>query len=214
MGQKSTVVVTEPTHKTGSSSGGLSITHDGGLAGFRADIEGMRGVAVLLVVAFHAGLSICRGGFVGVDVFFVLSGYLITGLLVKEVVTTGRIDMPRFYARRARRLLPASTLMLGVTVCVALFVFSPLEQERLARAAVATAAYMSNIFFLRRSTDYFAPDVHSNPLLHTWSLGVEEQFYLVWPIMISMILKVTSRSQRALTGAMAVVVTSCNCLPG
>ena len=144
----------------------------------------MRGVAVLLVVAFHAGLPGFQGGFIGVDVFFVLSGYLITGLLVKELSATGRLNIVQFYARRARRLLPASALMLITIICVARFLLPPLEQERLSRTAIATAAYLSNVFFLRRSNDYFAPDLRTNPFLHTWSLAVEEQFYLVWPVLL------------------------------
>src|SRR5881275_3694215 len=95
-------------------------------AGFRPDIEGIRGAAILLVVAFHAGVSWLAGGFVGVDVFFVLSGYLITGLLAREVATTGDVDLPEFYARRARRLLPAMLVVLLSTIGLSLWLYAPI----------------------------------------------------------------------------------------
>ncbi len=151
---------------------------------FRADIEGLRAVAVLLVVACHCGITTLAGGFIGVDVFFVLSGYLITSLLVAEVGKTGRLDLPRFYARRVRRLLPASALTLLVTLAAAAAILAPQELVFAARAARAAALYASNIFFDVDAADYFAPGVELNPLLHTWSLGVEEQFYLFWPALV------------------------------
>ena len=151
---------------------------------FRSDIEGLRAVAVLLVVACHCGVSWCRGGFIGVDVFFVISGYLITGLLVAEIRRTSSLDLPRFYARRARRLLPALLLVLLVTLAAGVFIQGPQELAFAGRAARATALYVSNVFFDHNAADYFAPDVESNPFLHTWSLGVEEQFYLVWPLLL------------------------------
>jgi peptidoglycan/LPS O-acetylase OafA/YrhL len=151
---------------------------------FRADIEGLRAVAILLVVGCHCGIPWCAGGFVGVDVFFVLSGYLITGLLAQEYRESSRIDLPRFYARRARRLLPACALVLVATVSAAAAIYGPGEIQFTARAARATSLYVSNVFFDRSATDYFAPEVASNPLLHTWSLGVEEQFYLLWPLLM------------------------------
>ncbi len=151
---------------------------------FRPDIEGLRAVAVFLVVACHCGISSVAGGFVGVDVFFVLSGYLITALLAVEVGRSGRIDLPRFYARRVRRLLPASALTLVVTLCAAALILAPQELVFAARAARAAALYASNIFFDFDAADYFAPGVELNPLLHTWSLGVEEQFYLFWPSLV------------------------------
>jgi peptidoglycan/LPS O-acetylase OafA/YrhL len=151
---------------------------------FRPDIEGLRAVAILLVVCFHSGLSWVRGGFVGVDVFFVLSGYLITELLVDEVERTGRLDFARFYARRIRRLLPAALLMLVCTLIVSFAVLSPIETARVSKSAIATATYVSNAWFVLQSTDYFSANVDTNPLLHTWSLAVEEQFYLVWPLLV------------------------------
>ena len=151
---------------------------------FRPDIEGLRGVAILLVVAFHLDLPGFRGGFIGVDVFFVLSGYLITGLLAQELEATGRIQVLAFYARRVRRLLPAATVMLGGTVLLLSLFFSPDERAVFARSALAAAIYVSNIEFQRDSSDYFARDASQNPFLHTWSLSLEEQFYLVWPVLL------------------------------
>ena len=153
---------------------------------FRPDIEGLRGLAVLLVVCFHGGLAWFSGGFIGVDVFFVLSGYLITGLLVAEFQRTSRIDLVRFYGRRAKRLLPAFALMLTVTLGVAAVIYGPDELLSTARAGRSAAVYLSNVFFGREAADYFAAGVKTNPFLHTWSLAVEEQFYLFWPLLVWM----------------------------
>jgi peptidoglycan/LPS O-acetylase OafA/YrhL len=151
---------------------------------FRPDIEGLRGVAILSVVGCHCGIAWCTGGFVGVDIFFVLSGYLITSLLASEYNSTSRIDFSGFYARRARRLLPACILVLAVTALFALLFLSPQEMILTGRAARAAGIYLSNVYFDHSASDYFAPNVEANPLLHTWSLGLEEQFYLVWPFLL------------------------------
>jgi peptidoglycan/LPS O-acetylase OafA/YrhL len=151
---------------------------------FRPDIEGLRALAVLLVVGCHCGISWCAGGFVGVDVFFVLSGYLITGLLTVEFRETSRIDLFRFYARRARRLVPACALVVAATTLFAAILLEPPQMTFAARAARSASVYLSNVFFDRSAANYFEPDVEGNPLLHTWSLGVEEQFYLLWPLLI------------------------------
>jgi peptidoglycan/LPS O-acetylase OafA/YrhL len=156
---------------------------------YQPDIQGLRAVAVLIVLFYHSGLPGLPGGYVGVDVFFVISGYLITGLLLREVERSGTISLPRFYARRMRRLLPAATLVLCATVAVAWFTYSPLALEQFSTSAFATAVYLSNLWFAREATDYLAEDTDANPLLHTWSLGVEEQFYLVWPFLILLALR-------------------------
>jgi len=155
---------------------------------FRTDIEGLRGLAILLVVLYHAGLPGLHGGFVGVDVFFVLSGYLITGLLVAEVAKTGRVDFVHFYGRRMRRLLPAAAVVLLITLLAASFVYSPLEQIGVTRSAQAAALYFSNISFAMDSMDYHAADSALHPLLHTWSLAVEEQYYMFWPLLVALVL--------------------------
>jgi peptidoglycan/LPS O-acetylase OafA/YrhL len=174
----------------------------GGSSAFRPDIEGLRAIAILMVVAFHCDLPVAPGGFLGVDVFFVLSGYLITGLLVREFAATGRIDLLDFYARRVRRLLPAAALMLVVTVLVGAYVLAPNEMLFMARAARATAIYGSNLFFAANASNYFSPEVESNPLLHTWSLAVEEQFFLFWPAFLLLCLR-QCRSRLALGAVLA-----------
>jgi peptidoglycan/LPS O-acetylase OafA/YrhL len=164
---------------------------------FRPDIEGLRAVAILLVVGCHCGISWFAGGFVGVDVFFALSGYLITGLLSTEYLETSRINLLRFYARRARRLVPACTLVLVATTLSATVVFAPRELTFTARAAGSAGLYLSNVFFDGTASDYFAPNVEGNPLLHTWSLGLEEQFYLIWPLLIFLAVRGPHQSARS-----------------
>jgi peptidoglycan/LPS O-acetylase OafA/YrhL len=175
---------------------------------FRPDIEGLRGIAVLMVVAFHCGVPYTSGGFVGVDVFFVLSGYLITGILVAEIRKTGKLNLFDFYARRARRLLPASALTLAITLLIGAWILSPPELSFAGRAGRAAALYASNMFFATNAADYFAPNVKSNPLLHTWSLAVEEQFYLFWPLLILLGLRVWRSAKALLTVEAAVTVLS------
>jgi peptidoglycan/LPS O-acetylase OafA/YrhL len=161
--------------------------------GFRPDIEGLRAVAILLVVAYHARFPGVSGGFIGVDVFFVLSGYLITGLLAAELRRTGTVDFARFYARRARRLLPAASVVLLTTVVVGRLILSPIEATRLGQTALSTALYISNLYFIQQSTNYQAAASHDNPLLHTWSLAVEEQFYVLWPLLVVATVKSAGR---------------------
>jgi peptidoglycan/LPS O-acetylase OafA/YrhL len=150
---------------------------------FRPDIEGMRGVAVLLVVLFHAWPGLVSGGFIGVDVFFVISGFLITGLLYRELGRTGRIVFSAFYVRRIRRLLPAAALAIGGTFLLSAWLLSPLALPRVTLDGVAAALSVSNIRFALTS-DYFTAVATPSPFLHYWSLSVEEQFYLVWPALL------------------------------
>ena len=152
---------------------------------FRPDIEGIRGVAILLVVGFHAGIRALAGGFVGVDVFFVLSGFLITGLLAREVATTGDIDFQAFYARRARRLLPALLVVLVATIGLSLWLYAPIDQPAIASDGRAVALHYGNVLFARNAVNYHASS--GNPFLHTWSLAVEEQFYLLWPLLFAFV---------------------------
>ena len=154
---------------------------------FRPDIEGLRGLAVLVVVLFHANLAGPAGGFIGVDVFFVISGFLITGLLLRERERSGRIGMAQFYARRIRRLLPAALVALVVTLVVALNVMAPLDRAAVGLDGAAAALSIANLRFALAEGDYFAAIGTPSPFLHFWSLAVEEQFYLVWPALIAVV---------------------------
>jgi peptidoglycan/LPS O-acetylase OafA/YrhL len=146
---------------------------------WRREIDGLRAVAVLPVILFHAGIAGFAGGWLGVDVFFVISGYLITGILIREL-GEGRFSIASFYERRARRILPALVAVLLASIPFALAWLSPLELRDFARGFVATTLSVSN-FLYWRELDYFGPAAEHLPLLHTWSLGIEEQFYLVFP---------------------------------
>lgn len=148
----------------------------------RPDVDGLRAIAVLAVIFFHAGAPGIWGGFVGVDVFFVISGFLITGIL-KHQLADGSFSLMRFYERRVRRIFPGMIFLLVVVMTFASFTLLPLDIEKLGRSAVSAAFFVSNHHFLA-SSGYFAGDAHDQALLHTWSLAVEEQFYLVWPLMM------------------------------
>ncbi len=162
-------------------------------AGFRPDLDALRAVAIVLVVAYHAHLERFDGGFVGVDVFFVISGFLITRNLLVERERTGRVALGAFWARRLRRLVPAMTAMVVVTLLVGAAVLTPLEWGDLWRRGVAASLYVSNVVFARQSQGYFALDVDQSPFLHTWSLSVEEQFYVVWPVAVGLLLAAGTR---------------------
>lgn len=151
---------------------------------YRADIDGLRALAIVLVVVFHAKLDALSGGFIGVDVFFVISGYLIASNIATDAAK-GEFSVAQFYARRARRILPALFLVLFVSSIAALyFLILPQDLETFARSARAALLFYSNFFF-SRSGDYFGPALETQPLLHTWSLGVEEQFYLIAPLLLA-----------------------------
>jgi peptidoglycan/LPS O-acetylase OafA/YrhL len=167
-------------------------------------LDGMRAVAVMVVVVFHAGLSWLPGGFLGVDVFFVLSGYLITTLLLEEVDRAGRIDLWAFWARRARRLLPALIVLVVVVSAVSPLVLPAAETALVRDDALSALAYMANWRMILRGTDYFAQTAAPSPLQHTWSLAIEEQFYLLWPLLL--LLLGLTRIRRH--GLIAVVATA------
>ncbi|MFM2076522.1 MAG: hypothetical protein RJA49_412, partial [Actinomycetota bacterium] len=174
-------------------------------AAFRPDIEGLRAVAVLLVLVYHAQLLGASGGFIGVDVFFVLSGFLITSLLLRELATTGTVSLANFWARRARRLLPASGLVLVATLFFSRFLLDGLSQAELARDALAACAFVVNIRFYAVGTDYLTSQLPPSPILHFWSLAVEEQFYFVWPGFLLVLVRVLRISRRGLATTMGVM---------
>ncbi|MDF2990306.1 MAG: acyltransferase [Microbacterium sp.] len=171
---------------------------------FRGDIQGLRAIAVGAVVLYHAGVPFLPGGYVGVDIFFVISGFLITSHLLTSLERHGRVPFASFYAKRARRILPASFLVLLASVAAALIWFPPLLMEEVWRGAVATALYVPNLLFALDGTNYLA---ESTPSLfqHYWSLGIEEQFYLVWPLLLTWGWTLV-RSRRALGWILAALV--------
>jgi len=150
---------------------------------YRRDIDGLRAIAVLSVVLFHAGFESLAGGYVGVDVFFVISGYLIGAIVLKEL-EWGSFTFRSFYERRVRRILPALFAVLIVTGIAGYHLLLPDEFVALAQASLATLFFGSNIYFWDQQSTYFGLDINTEPLLHTWSLGVEEQFYLFFPLLL------------------------------
>jgi peptidoglycan/LPS O-acetylase OafA/YrhL len=162
---------------------------------YRADIDGLRAIAVLAVLLFHAGVRAFSGGFVGVNVFFVISGYLITTIIHREI-EAGRFSITQFYERRFRRNLPAAAVLVVAVLVAGELLFPAHQQDGLARSAVAAALFSSNIFFYLES-GYFADPAHSLPLLHTWSLAVEEQYYLLFPLVMLLIAKFGRRHYTA-----------------
>jgi len=149
---------------------------------YRPDIDGLRAVAVSSVLLYHAFPTLLPGGFIGVDVFFVISGYLITQLVTAEL-RTGSFSLRVFYQRRVRRILPPLLLILALSGAFGWFIMTPLELQVLGAAIGWSAGFLANGFFAR-SAGYFESTSYSSPLLHLWSLGVEEQFYLLWPLML------------------------------
>jgi peptidoglycan/LPS O-acetylase OafA/YrhL len=155
------------------------------MVGYRPFLDGVRSLAVYLVVLFHAGVGRAAGGFIGVDVFFVLSGYLVTQVLLRDLDGLGGVRFGRFYARRFRRLLPASFVVLVSTLVVFGWVAGPAEVAQAAGGFRAAFLYSANWYFVREATDYFAGGQAESPVLHFWSLAVEEQFYVVWPLVLA-----------------------------
>ena len=157
----------------------------------RPDIQGLRAVAVLLVVLYHSGVPLISGGFVGVDVFLVISGFLITRSLLTESDSAGRISLSRFYARRIRRLLPSALVVILVTVVVARLWGPALQSTSVARDGVFAALYSINYWLAGQGVDYQHANSAVSPLQHFWSLAVEEQFYLVWPLVLVIVIAIT-----------------------
>lgn len=176
---------------------------------YRPDIDGMRAIAVLAVMAFHAGFW-TLGGFAGVDIFFVLSGFVITRVLDDSLKRDGRIDFWKFYERRARRLLPPLLVVLGATLAVACIVgISAEDRQSIFSSAAAALVFGANVYFDSVTSNYFAQSSDLLPLLHLWSLGVEEQFYLVWPWFLVLLLRLPAKA-RVLT-VIGVIVASFVC---
>ena len=174
----------------------------------RPFLDGIRAVAVVAVLLFHAGVPHVAGGLLGVDVFFVLSGFLITSLLCAEHGRHGAVRLRRFWARRARRLLPGLVvLLLGVAVYARVF-SATLDLGRIRADAVATLLYVANWHFIAASEGYFAQGLSPSPLLHTWSLAVEEQYYLVWPLVAVVVLRLGGRRALAVVAALGALASA------
>lgn len=180
---------------------------------FRGDIEGLRAVAVGLVLWYHAGLPWVSGGFAGVDVFFVISGFLITSQLVREVDRSGTVSLSRFYARRAKRLFPAAFTVLAATAALVWLVFPKTTWRDFGGDIAASAAYLINWRLAERSVDYLAEDVGASPVQHFWSLAVEEQYYIVWPLLILALALLIRRFRLPVRPVLAVALTALILLP-
>ncbi len=179
---------------------------------YRPELDGVRAIAVALVILFHLGLGWMPGGFIGVDVFFVLSGYLITTLLVNDLSRHGRVRFGRFYARRARRLLPAAAFTLGVVITAARFLLPLGDRWSLWQDAKAAALYFANWHLIWDSREYFAEGSIPGPIEHWWSLAVEEQFYFLWPLLLMFVwwglARSSQRARRALPVAICVLLVA------
>ena len=170
---------------------------------YRADIDGLRAVAVLLVFAYHLGTARVRGGFIGVDVFFVISGYLIGSIILNEIAAS-RFSLLSFYERRVRRIFPALFVTLGVSAILAYKFFLPAEMDKFAKSLLAATFSLSNVFFYHQA-GYFEGAAAMKPLLHTWSLAVEEQFYIFLPLFLLTLRRFTLAKQRILVLLVALV---------
>ncbi|MCX6457221.1 MAG: acyltransferase family protein [Actinobacteria bacterium] len=169
------------------------------------EIQGLRALAATLVLVFHA--KFISGGFVGVDIFYVISGFLITGLLLKELNSNGRISLKAFYLRRSKRLLPASFLVLFVTAIFAWLVLPPISRGSIGRDLIATTLYISNYLFSWWQNDYQNLNATPSPFIHYWSLAVEEQFYIFWPLFIIALAKLKSARKFLIGFSTATIIT-------
>src|SRR5918995_787312 len=180
--------------------------------GFRPDVEGLRAVAVGVVLLYHAGVPFAPGGYVGVDVFFVISGYLITGLLLRELEKTGTVSLARFYSRRAKRLLPLTVVVLAFVVVLSWLLFDPVRMDEVSLGVVASGLYVMNWLLAARATDYFAAGLQASPIQHFWTLAVEEQFYLLWPTLLLVVVwwsrRISLGLRPVLAATLAIVVIS------
>jgi peptidoglycan/LPS O-acetylase OafA/YrhL len=160
---------------------------------YRPALDGLRSVAVYLVLLFHAGVAAVGGGFIGVDLFFVLSGFLVSNVILSEIDANGRLDLGRFYARRVRRLLPAAVLVVVATSAIFLLVTSVVRRLPLVLDAQSALLYVANWNFLFQHNDYFGGEAEQSPFLHFWSLSIEEQFYFVFPVVLLLLVRASRR---------------------
>ena len=156
---------------------------------YRPELDGVRAVAVYLVVAFHAGVGVVSGGFVGVDLFFVLSGFLVSGVILREVDERGTFSLRHFYSRRVRRLLPAALVVVVAAAALEVLTTSVATRAEYVDDARAALLYVANWQFILDARDYFSPVDDASPFLHFWSLSIEEQFYVGFPLLVLLALR-------------------------
>jgi peptidoglycan/LPS O-acetylase OafA/YrhL len=197
----------EPPGTEGATGGPAPATHH------RRDVQGMRAVAVALVVLYHAGVPKLTGGYVGVDVFFVISGFVITNLLLSELTGSGKVSVLRFYGRRAQRIIPLAAVVLVATVVASHRELGFLRGQHIAVDGRWAAAFAANLHFGLEGTDYLGSQLAPSPLQHYWSLSVEEQFYVVWPLLLWLLFRLGGRGRGrhlrpALIGAVAIMAAS------
>jgi peptidoglycan/LPS O-acetylase OafA/YrhL len=159
---------------------------------WRSHIDGMRAIAVLAVLLFHADIPRVSGGFVGVDVFFVISGFLISKIIYDDIAEHGHLRLAAFYERRARRILPVFGVVTIAVLVAGSFLYLPAAFSQLGESALYGSGFAANIFFYLKA-NYFGPDAQAQPLLHYWSLGVEEQFYITFPVLAFVCARYTPR---------------------
>ena len=174
---------------------------------YRKDIDGLRALAVLSVVLFHLDLSWVKSGFLGVDIFFVISGYLITSIIIRDL-NNKSFSIKNFYLRRVRRILPALIVVLTVTTFLAWLILLPEDLKHYSRSLICAIISISNLhFFHSLSFGYFSTDASIIPLLHTWSLGIEEQFYIFWPIFLILLYKFNFSSRKKIIVITIILIT-------
>ena len=189
--------VASPTSEGQDTSAGRQVEASSKKKGFRPDIQGIRAIAVVLVLLNHAQLPFVSGGYIGVDVFYVLSGFLITGLVVREIERDGRLSLRDFYARRAKRILPLAATVLVFVGIVSLFVYGTVRQVDVGGDIFAAALFFINWHFIAQGVDYFAVEEGLvSPLQHYWTLAVEEQFYVVWPLVLMVASTIAIKAKR------------------
>ncbi len=170
---------------------------------FRPDVQGLRAIAILLAIVYHADIPPFSGGYVGIEVFFVISGFVITGLLLRERESSGHTSLRSFYGRRARRIIPMATLVIIVTVIVTYHSLGTLVGHQTALDGAWSAVFLANVHFQATDTNYLLSQAPPSPLLNYWSLGVEEQFYIVYPALFLVLGWWAKRAQRGFVPAPA-----------
>jgi len=179
---------------------------------FRPDVEGMRAVAILLVVLYHSGVSALSGGYIGVDVFFVISGFVITGVLLRERASSGRTSVLAFYGRRCRRIIPAATLVIIITVFLSYIFLGAAGGSRTAIDGRWATVFLANLHFISTGTSYLASQRPPSPLQNYWSLSVEEQFYVVYPTVFLVLAGIRTRLSLRARLATGLIVVFCGSL--